>query len=220
MNKRRSQASFVTDDVAINFLNTAANAAGGRVDAVGDGRSFLDWLRTAGLVSEEVRLKCERAHGSAKINEAAAEARALRTWLRGFVDARGHERPRALKASQLEPLNRILRRGESFEQIVVHLQGGVRAREAPLVRELRERLRSPHALLVPVARSIAKLVCGDQFADVRTCNGGGCTLMFIDRTRARRRQWCSMSTCGNRAKVRAHRNRKVVDTAPTVGKAF
>lgn len=213
MNKRRSQTSFVTEDVAINFLNTEANAVDGRVDGVRDGRGLLDWLGAAGLVSEEVRLKCERAHGLAKINEVAAEARALRRWLRDFVHERRHEQLRASNASQLEPLNRILRRDESFEQIVPHLHGGASARESALVSELRGRWRSPHALLVPVARSIANLVCGDELVHVKTCNGSGCTLMFIDRTRARRRQWCSMSTCGNRAKVRAHRNRKADDTA-------
>ncbi|HSG18327.1 MAG TPA: CGNR zinc finger domain-containing protein, partial [Anaerolineae bacterium] len=32
--------------------------------------------------------------------------------------------------------------------------------------------------------------------------------LFIDTSRNRSRRWCSMESCGNRAKVRQHRERK------------
>jgi len=31
--------------------------------------------------------------------------------------------------------------------------------------------------------------------------------VFLDTTKGRNRAWCDMATCGNRAKVRAHRAR-------------
>jgi predicted RNA-binding Zn ribbon-like protein len=34
-----------------------------------------------------------------------------------------------------------------------------------------------------------------------------CRMLFLDRSRGRRRRWCSMAECGNRAKVAAHRER-------------
>jgi predicted RNA-binding Zn ribbon-like protein len=47
----------------------------------------------------------------------------------------------------------------------------------------------------------------EGLSDVKACEGAACTLMFVDRTRARSRRWCSMEICGNRAKQIAHRQR-------------
>jgi predicted RNA-binding Zn ribbon-like protein len=54
---------------------------------------------------------------------------------------------------------------------------------------------------------MAELVCDEDFSHVKACEGRGCTLMFLDRTRGHARRWCSMSVCGNRAKQAAHRER-------------
>ncbi|MEU9869214.1 CGNR zinc finger domain-containing protein [Actinomadura sp. NPDC048021] len=42
---------------------------------------------------------------------------------------------------------------------------------------------------------------------LRHCEGTGCVLWFLDTSRSGRRRWCSMSGCGNRAKVKAHYQR-------------
>ncbi|MDO9410814.1 CGNR zinc finger domain-containing protein [Patulibacter sp.] len=42
---------------------------------------------------------------------------------------------------------------------------------------------------------------------LRPCGGHGCVLWFHDASRSGRRQWCSMATCGNRAKARRHHAR-------------
>lgn len=39
---------------------------------------------------------------------------------------------------------------------------------------------------------------------VRLCSAHECLLAFYDTSRSGRRQWCSMATCGNRAKARRH----------------
>lgn len=36
----------------------------------------------------------------------------------------------------------------------------------------------------------------------------GCGVPFVDTTKNGSKKWCSPTTCGNRAKVRAHRDRK------------
>ncbi len=35
---------------------------------------------------------------------------------------------------------------------------------------------------------------------VKTCEGPGCAGLFLDTSRAANRRWCSMNTCGNKAK--------------------
>jgi predicted RNA-binding Zn ribbon-like protein len=67
--------------------------------------------------------------------------------------------------------------------------------------------RTASSLLQPIGESLAKLVCDESFVDIKACEGPACTLLFADHTRARRRRWCSMAVCGNRAKQAAHRSR-------------
>ncbi|WP_243794626.1 CGNR zinc finger domain-containing protein [Saccharopolyspora gloriosae] len=42
---------------------------------------------------------------------------------------------------------------------------------------------------------------------LRPCANGDCRLFLLDRSRANRARWCSMSVCGNREKARRHYQR-------------
>lgn len=42
---------------------------------------------------------------------------------------------------------------------------------------------------------------------LRICDNDTCRWIFYDESRAGRRRWCDMSSCGNRAKARRHRER-------------
>ena len=57
--------------------------------------------------------------------------------------------------------------------------------------------------LWPIVRSAAELLTSDERARVRECGSETCSWLFIDRSRNRRRRWCDMTTCGNRAKAGA-----------------
>ncbi|WP_250847521.1 CGNR zinc finger domain-containing protein [Streptomyces hygroscopicus] len=65
------------------------------------------------------------------------------------------------------------------------------------------------------ARSALAVVAGDavdtlgglRVGTIKVCAGTGCVAVFLDATRGRFRRWCSMSTCGNRAKKDAMRVR-------------
>jgi len=43
---------------------------------------------------------------------------------------------------------------------------------------------------------------------LRRCSADDCTAIFYDRSKNRSGRWCSMQSCGNRAKVRAFRQRE------------
>jgi predicted RNA-binding Zn ribbon-like protein len=59
------------------------------------------------------------------------------------------------------------------------------------------------------AWAASELLISPAYERVRSCPGGGCGWLFLDRTG--RRRWCTMSTCGNRSKARrfAARHRRV-----------
>lgn len=69
---------------------------------------------------------------------------------------------------------------------------------------------SPDAPLWPILRSAADLLASEDRGRIRECAGSQCTWLFLDRSRAGTRRWCSMSSCGNRAKARRHYHRKAV----------
>lgn len=66
-----------------------------------------------------------------------------------------------------------------------------------------------HSLLAAVARSAADLLTSRDLARLRRCPGAECGWVFLDTSRNRSRQWCSMRVCGNRAKARNFRRRLV-----------
>lgn len=51
-----------------------------------------------------------------------------------------------------------------------------------------------------LAAATAAIVLED-WARIRTCAADDCSLVFLDTSRAGRRRWCSMATCGTRAKL-------------------
>ena len=67
---------------------------------------------------------------------------------------------------------------------------------------------SPHAAEVPLhacALAIEELLTDADRDRIRKCGAEDCEVYFIDRSKGRRRHWCSMSNCGNREKQRRWR---------------
>jgi predicted RNA-binding Zn ribbon-like protein len=68
--------------------------------------------------------------------------------------------------------------------------------------------RSPHGAEVPLhacALAIEDLLTGADRTRIRKCGAFDCEVYFIDRSKGRRRHWCSMRNCGNREKQRRWR---------------
>ena len=199
----RPPAIFVADSPGLDFLNSIATPLDTPVDWLDSGAGLAAWLAQAELVpASELRALTARA-APGELDKVAAEARALREWFRGFVRTHMGKPLAAGAIDELEPLNALLARDESFSRVVERRDAG----KARLELETTRRWRSPESLLAPVAEALARFVCDEDFANVRACEGHSCTLMFVDHTARRARRWCSMATCGNRAKQAAHRDR-------------
>jgi predicted RNA-binding Zn ribbon-like protein len=68
--------------------------------------------------------------------------------------------------------------------------------------------RNFDAPLWPISRSAADLLISDEDRRrVRECGGSDCKWLFLDTSKNRSRQWCSMQSCGNREKARRHYQR-------------
>jgi predicted RNA-binding Zn ribbon-like protein len=74
--------------------------------------------------------------------------------------------------------------------------------------------------LWPVAYAAMQLLLDGPVDRIRECAAHDCGWLFIDTTRNRARRWCSMKSCGNRAKVAHFRERqgaghRTPDSAPS-----
>ena len=67
-------------------------------------------------------------------------------------------------------------------------------------------------MLAPVLWSAGDLLAGAQLARVRRCANPDCGWLFLDDSRAGKRRWCSMQSCGNRAKARRHYHKSKEET--------
>jgi predicted RNA-binding Zn ribbon-like protein len=193
---------FIGDALGLDFLNSIATPADTPVDWIDDGDGLLNWLEQAQLVPADAlkRIRAEALPG--ELDKVADQARSLREWFRSFVRARKGRPLTAKSLAELEPLNRLLERDDSFKRIVPGPKG-----EEPLQLQTIRRWRTPEALLSPIGEALAQLVCTEDFSNVKACEGPACTLLFADHTRGRTRRWCIMAVCGNRAKQAAHRHR-------------
>jgi predicted RNA-binding Zn ribbon-like protein len=63
------------------------------------------------------------------------------------------------------------------------------------------------AAFAAVLAAIADAAADGSWARFKVCREPGCRWAYYDHSRNRSRAWCSMETCGNRAKARAFRNR-------------
>jgi predicted RNA-binding Zn ribbon-like protein len=63
------------------------------------------------------------------------------------------------------------------------------------------------ATLSLIARDALDLLGSADLARIRACANPACRVLFIDHSRPGTRRWCSMETCGNRAKKATQRNR-------------
>jgi len=195
---------FLGGHPAIDFINTTFCPQGERIEMIGSGAAFMDWLVRAELLPDAAAARLKRRLGVQGLDAVAGEARVLRDWASRWI-SRWSRDPDGDYRAELRRLNGFLHHAAYHREIVS--EGGQ--------WQLREcsNTDSGEELLAFVATQVALLVTNEAPALVKPCAGAGCTLWFLDRTKGHRRAYCSASVCGNRAKVAAFRAREKVRNA-------
>jgi len=219
MTEPRPPAFFVADALGLDFLNSIAAPVDEIVEWLGSGEDLLAWLLQAKLVPPEVLQTIRDSAGPGELDAVAAQARALREWLRGFVHKHMGAPLSAEVIAELEPLNRLLARDEEFTRLVERQDSESAGAHGASALQLltQRRWRSPESLLLPIAKVMAELLATADFTQVKACEGATCRLLFLDTTGGRMRRWCSMAVCGNRAKQAAHRERVAARARKSAG---
>ncbi|WP_131739155.1 CGNR zinc finger domain-containing protein [Actinomadura roseirufa] len=68
--------------------------------------------------------------------------------------------------------------------------------------------------LVAIALDAAEILGSDLRDRLRICAGTDCSGRFFDHSAGRRRRWCDMAACGNRAKAAQHRRARSARQMP------
>ncbi len=174
----------------------------------GAGRLCLDFVRTL------------RHRGSPDVVEELPDAEALLAWVRQCgpcAEATGH--PDAADARELrEAVHTLITDARTGRTPGTHARDRVNSAAAHAVPvphltpagHLAQHADDPvRATLSLVARDALDLVTSPSLARLRNCAGPTCGALFLDISRPGNRRWCSMGTCGNRAKKETLRGRTV-----------
>jgi predicted RNA-binding Zn ribbon-like protein len=198
MERAQREVLRIGGDLAIEFANTVYSPAGptGALHSWGDLVDFLELHGGLGS-GDGALLRAMGATDARRCAAAFAEALRLRETIRAILGAMASRR--LLRAGWIAEINRALEAGVGSSRLI-RQDHGWRLGLAPAPA-------GPLQALGPIARAIAELVISGRSTEIGKCANPRCALYYRDRSRTRRRRWCSMAVCGNRMKVAAHAQR-------------
>lgn len=182
------EITMVGDHLALDLLNTEMRVGNEAVDLWRSGDDVHTWLERCGLVANTSIAAAEK-------QTLLMQARELRTLARQLI-----EQWKDGQMGDVRPLNKFLDTYTSAPQVMTNDNGRLvmtRVAKADLVANL----------LGPVAEAIAQLLTEGEVDLVKKCAHPECILWFYDRTKAHKRRWCSMASCGNRYKAAQFRKK-------------
>ena len=158
----------------------------------------LDWLVAHDLMHLEsrTRLLAQYAGSPAIGAEMLNRLRRVRRAMRGVIEASAAHR--APEPADLDEINRALRTHYIYELVPAPdgVSLGHRHQGDPV-----------DGAIARLSESIARELIQGDTSRLRICENPQCRWVFKDTSRTGRRKWCSMRSCGNRAKVARHRAR-------------
>ncbi len=180
-----NEFQFVANDLALDFVNTQMLGRHGVVELIESPEQMLRWLEAAGLTSKR------ELWNDGDVASALALREAIRSLMLALIETRDPEQ------ESLAQLNRHLLDFDPNLRLVY---------QASLYRlEQRSLELTPPMALGMIAERAAALLASEERARLRACSSTSCILLFKDTSKSGKRRWCSMRTCGNRAKASAFR---------------
>jgi predicted RNA-binding Zn ribbon-like protein len=194
---RPAEFEFVGGHVALDFVNT--------VDWRGDPARRHDLLAEAG----DLIVWAARAGTLTPAESRALKARIDQDPRRALVTLRRARRVREVLARVLGAAARARRADEAdVRRLNVFTQAALRRRRLELRGAdyiwgwVAAEGPALDAILWPIVLAAADLLTSPARANLRPCAADDCGWLFLDTSRTGRRRWCTMQSCGNRAKAR------------------
>lgn len=184
---------------ALAFVNTLEFSSQGSREDLDTVFDLLAWLRGRGLIHAETE-EAVSPRGRADAAAAASlleRARSLRTAFRELIEAVAERRPAPGPA--LDCINDVLRQSYVYELMPASV--GVTV-------DHRHSADDTGGGLASLAAALVDGVTDGRPRRLKVCANDQCRWVFNDASNAGRRKWCDMTSCGNRAKARRHRERQ------------
>jgi predicted RNA-binding Zn ribbon-like protein len=185
--------------LCLDFTNTAGRHGSPADNHLNSYADLVSWSRYENVFTEDEarKLLIEAAHQPAEAEATFQKAFALREALYRIFSAVGAGNE--VDTADLNIFN------QELSQALVHLRVAAQANE--FAWEWADADSNLGQMLWPVVWSASELMMSDDLKYVRECGGSDCDWLFLDTSRNHSRRWCSMETCGNRAKARRHYQR-------------
>jgi predicted RNA-binding Zn ribbon-like protein len=187
--------------LCLDFANTWGNHLDAGSDRLLDYAHLVAFARQTGCLAEDTAAALSRRAGGDTDGAQAALARGRE--LRGAIyrifsrRASGQD----VVTADIDHINNLVGEALSRRRLKAKDGGVAWSWTAAAAGDLR-------APIWPIVESAAALLTSHDFDHVRECNAEDCNWLFLDRSRSGTRRWCSMSSCGNRAKARRHYRRR------------
>jgi len=185
------------DDLCLDFSNTVDWRNGERAeDKLDSFKSLINWSIKEGVIGRQDASRLSKSASERHLEGSTLKrALELRETIYRIFSAVAHGR--TPHESDLAALNGVL--SAASVNTKVARKGDQFAWEWDMVPDPQSRL------LWPIAKSAGDLLTSGRLDRVRECANEeqGCGWVFMDRTKSRTKRWCSMDSCGNRAKVHA-----------------
>lgn len=174
---------------SLDLVNTVRERWTGGRELLTSPAALVAWLHQAGLSGATAAATVRDLDDARRLREALDEG------VRATLDAR------AADAGAVDVVNAWARKAPPPPASLRLGPHGVLHAEHPAP------VKPVAAALTVIAKDGVLLLGTDDRARIRICASPDCSVRFVDLSQGRRRQWCSMQRCGNRAKARAHRRR-------------
>jgi len=192
-------AAFVGGHPVLDFVNTVGGRTKDRdVELFHEFADAVDWAHADDLLDTDEResLLARAKRDPADADAALAELRAQREALHAFLLA-------GIESTRCDPAARDRVKADittAYDE--AELSDRFRTERAWATGTAEMGLR---VIARRLALASAALLGSDQRSEIGVC--GRCSWLFLDPSPTRRRRWCSMTTCGNRAKAERHQRR-------------
>ena len=181
---------FIANNFSLDLVNTLVNVNGQETDLLLENSDVSAWLDVQGL-------SLSRAMNTKEFEQ----LKELREVIKSWVLLRSEIKQSHLSQS-LRTLNKYLNQQNATKKLIQNQDG--------FSYETQDQQLSPQSLLAKVASEFAGILVAGDLEKVKQCSAQQCILVFLDTSKSKRRRWCSMKVCGNRAKASSfYQNHKV-----------
>tara|TARA_Y100001933_G_scaffold177584_1_gene176077 strand:+ start:200 stop:808 length:609 start_codon:yes stop_codon:yes gene_type:complete len=190
---------FIGGRLCVDFCNTADGRETAFVDALTEPADAVRWMTVSGAWHD----------GDA----AALDAHLADTGAWERFHATAHDLREAIYAALTTRMHDGQPAAQALDRLATHYRA--MAGRAALVTRANGQTQPDWSgadaatrFLAPIVMDAVALLAEDNAVRLKQCDGERCGWLFLDTSKAGRRRWCDMATCGNVSKARRHAARK------------